>query len=77
LSFLSVFALRRNEPDTPRPYRVPGFPYTTGLAVVGSLAFLAGSVVSDWSNSWKSILLLALSYPVYRWVVARRGSPAA
>jgi APA family basic amino acid/polyamine antiporter len=77
LSFLSVFALRRNEPDTPRPYRVPGFPYTTGLAVVGSLAFLAGSVVSDWSNSWKSILLLALSYPVYRWVVARRRSPAA
>ena len=45
---------------------------TTGLALLGSLAFLAGSVVSDWSNSWKSMLLLALSYPVYRMVVARR-----
>jgi APA family basic amino acid/polyamine antiporter len=73
LSFLSVFALRRKEPDTPRPWRVPGFPYTTGLAVLGSLAFLAGSVVSDWSNSWKSIVLLALSYPVYRFIVARRN----
>ena len=72
LSFLSVFALRRKEPDTPRPWRVPGYPFTTGLAVLGSLAFLAGSVVSDWSNSWKSMLLLALSYPVYRVVVARR-----
>jgi APA family basic amino acid/polyamine antiporter len=72
LSFLSVFALRRNEPETPRPWRVPGFPYTTGLALLGSLAFLAGSVVSDWGNSWKSLLLLALSYPVYRVVVARR-----
>ncbi|HEX6432766.1 MAG TPA: APC family permease [Gemmatimonadales bacterium] len=72
LSFFSVFALRRKEPDTPRPWRVPGFPFTTGLAVLGSLGFLAGSVVSDWSNSWKSILLLALSYPVYRVVVARR-----
>jgi APA family basic amino acid/polyamine antiporter len=73
LSFFSVFALRRKEPDTPRPWRVPGFPYTTGLAVLGSLSFLAGSVVSDWSNSWKSILLLALSYPVYHFIVARRS----
>jgi APA family basic amino acid/polyamine antiporter len=74
LSFFSVFALRRKEPDTPRPWRVPGFPFTTGLAVLGSLGFLAGSVVSDWSNSWKSLLLLALSYPVYRIIVARRDN---
>jgi APA family basic amino acid/polyamine antiporter len=73
LSFISVFALRRKEPDTPRPWRVPGFPFTTGLALVGSLAFLAGSVVTDWDQSWKSMLLLALSYPVYRVAVARRS----
>jgi APA family basic amino acid/polyamine antiporter len=72
LSFMSVFALRRKEPETPRPWRVPGFPYTTGLALVGSVAFLVGSVVSDWGNSWKSLLLLGLSYPVYWVVVARR-----
>jgi APA family basic amino acid/polyamine antiporter len=72
LSFVSVFALRRKEPDTPRPWRVPGYPVTTGVAVLGSVAFLAGSVVSDWSNSWKSMLLLALSYPAYRLIVARR-----
>jgi APA family basic amino acid/polyamine antiporter len=73
MSFLSVFALRRNEPDAPRPYRVPGFPYTTGVAVLGSVAFLAGSIVTDWGNSWKSLLLLALSYPAYRVVVAARA----
>ena len=66
LSFLSVFALRRKEPDTPRPWRVPGYPFTTGLVCWAPLAFLAGSVVSDWGNSWKSMLLLGLSYPVYR-----------
>jgi basic amino acid/polyamine antiporter, APA family len=76
MSFLSVFALRRREPDAPRPWRVPGFPVTTGLAVVGSVAFLAGAVVSDWANSWKSLLLLALSYPAYRAVVARRAPGA-
>jgi APA family basic amino acid/polyamine antiporter len=71
MSFLSVFALRRKEPDTPRPYRVPGFPYTTGLAVLGSLAFLVGALVSDWGHSWKSMVLLAVSYPVYRATVRR------
>jgi APA family basic amino acid/polyamine antiporter len=77
LSFLSVFALRRKEPDTPRPYRVPGFPFTTGLVLVASFAFLVGSVITDWSNSWKSLVLLALSYPVYRLVVARRNRSAS
>jgi APA family basic amino acid/polyamine antiporter len=72
LSFVSVFTLRRKEPDTPRPWRVPGFPYTTGLVLVGSVAFLAGSVVTDWEHSWKSMVLLALSYPVYKAFVARR-----
>ena len=73
LSFLSVFALRRKEPDTPRPYRVPGFPLTTGLVLLASVPFLVGSVVTDWSNSWKSLLLLTVSYPAYRLIVAARG----
>ncbi|MBA2290926.1 MAG: amino acid permease [Gemmatimonadales bacterium] len=65
LSFTSVFVLRRKEPDTPRPFRVPGFPYTTGLVLVGSLAFIVGSIASDRVNSLRSILLLAASYPAY------------
>jgi APA family basic amino acid/polyamine antiporter len=77
LSFLTVFALRRKEPDTPRPFRVPGFPVTTGLALLGSVAFLAGSVVTDWGNSWKSLALLALSYPVYRLIVRARSRSGA
>jgi APA family basic amino acid/polyamine antiporter len=77
LSFLSVFALRRKEPDTPRPFRVPGFPFTTGLVLVASVAFLVGSVVTDWGNSWKSLLLLALSYPAYRLIIAARGRSGA
>jgi APA family basic amino acid/polyamine antiporter len=72
LSFVSVFTLRRKEPDTPRPWRVPGFPFTTGLVLLGSVAFLAGSVMTDWDHSWKSMVLLALSYPVYKAFVARR-----
>ncbi len=74
LSFISVFALRRKEPDTPRPYRVPGFPYTTGLVLIASVSFLVGSVITDWSNSWKSLILLALSYPLFRVIIRNNGS---
>lgn len=68
ISFAAIFALRRKEPNTPRPFRAPGFPWTTGLVFVGSIAFLVGSVLSDRTNSMRSLLLLALSYPVYRFV---------
>ena len=65
VSFTSIFVLRRTEPGTPRPFRVPGFPYTTGLVLLGSVAFLVGAVISDRTNSMLSIALLAASYPAY------------
>ena len=77
VSFSAVFALRRNEPETPRPYRIPGFPYTTGLVLLGSAAFLVGAVLSDRANSLRSVLLLAVSYPVYLLVLRMRRQPAA
>jgi len=76
LSFTSLFVLRRREPDAPRPYRVWGYPWTTGIALVGSLAFVLGAVVSDRANSMWSLALLALSYPVYRLVTRGRGMSA-
>src|SRR5262249_7132335 len=66
ISFLSVFVLRRREPDAPRPYRAWGYPWTTGLALLGSLAFLAGAVAGDTRNSLWAAALLGASYPVYR-----------
>ncbi len=65
LSFLSVFVLRRREPEARRPYRAWGYPYTTGLALAGSLAFLIGAVMSDTSNSIFALLLLAASWPTF------------
>jgi APA family basic amino acid/polyamine antiporter len=65
LVFLSVFVLRRREPNAPRPYRVWGYPLTTALALAGSIAFLVGAVASDTENSVYALVLLALSYPVF------------
>jgi APA family basic amino acid/polyamine antiporter len=65
LSFVTLFVLRRREPDAPRPYRAWGHPFTTGLALVASVVFLIGAVMSDLRNSLYSIGLLFLSLPVY------------
>jgi APA family basic amino acid/polyamine antiporter len=65
LSFLSVFALRRREPDIDRPYRAWGHPFTTGLALLASVAFLIGAVMSDTKTSVYALAILAASVPIY------------
>ena len=73
LSFVSLFVLRRREPNVDRPYRAWGHPLTTGLALLASLVFLAGAIASDPKNSLWAVGLLALSIPVYL-LVRRRAS---
>jgi APA family basic amino acid/polyamine antiporter len=65
LSFISLFVLRQREPDTPRPYRVWGYPVTPALALIGSIAFLVGAIAADTKNSVYALGLLAVSYPVF------------
>jgi APA family basic amino acid/polyamine antiporter len=65
LSFTSLFVLRRREPNTLRPFRVPLYPLVPGLALAGSLAFLVAAVLGDRSNSLWALTLVALSGPVY------------
>lgn len=66
LSFISVFVLRHREPQKERPYRAWGYPWTTGASLIGSIAFLIAAIVSDTRNSLWALLLLAVSYPVFR-----------
>ena len=75
MSFAVVFLLRRREPDRPRSYRAWGYPWTTGLTLLGSIGFLAGAVASDTQNSVYALILLAASYPAFRlskWLTQRQ-----
>jgi APA family basic amino acid/polyamine antiporter len=65
ISFTSVFVLRRREPERERPYKAWGYPWTTGLALACSVAFLTGAVASDTRNSLYSLALLGASYPAF------------
>jgi len=65
MGYISVIVLRRREPDLPRPYRVWGYPWTTLIVLLGSIAFLAGAVIADKKNSLWALAILAASYPLY------------
>lgn len=62
----SLFILRRAAPEHTRPYRAWGYPWTTLFALLAYSAFIAGAIKTDWVNSRWSLLLLAVSYPVFR-----------
>jgi APA family basic amino acid/polyamine antiporter len=66
LTYASLFILRRKEPQMPRPYRAWGYPYTTTIALAGSILFLIGSIATDRHNAPLALLMLIASYPVYR-----------
>ena len=80
ISFLSLFILRWREPELPRPYRAWGYPWTTGLALLSSLAFLVGAVISDTQISRAALLLLAASFPIFLalklWTRGSRSKPS-
>ena len=89
LSYASLFVLRKREPEMARPYRAWGYPWTTGIALIASVVFLAASIVTDLQSSlatghyWPpspavlALAVLILSYPVFRalkWASKNRGS---
>ncbi len=80
LSFTSLFVLRRREPDTARPFHVPGYPWVPAIVLTGSIAFLAGAIVGDRSNSIDALFLLAASLPAFlivrRWMGSSTGRPS-
>ena len=51
LTYTSLFVLRRKEPQMPRPYRAWGYPWTTAIALIGSILFLVGSILTDRDNA--------------------------
>jgi APA family basic amino acid/polyamine antiporter len=62
---LAVFVLRVRRPDWPRPYRALGYPVVPALFVLGSIAFVANTLMERPMESLVGLGLLALGLPVY------------
>jgi basic amino acid/polyamine antiporter, APA family len=76
LTYTSLFVLRKKEPQMARPYRAWGYPWTTAIALLGSVLFLVGSILTDRHNAPLAVAMLILSYPIFRalkWTSRRAG----
>ena len=72
VNYVAVFVLRVREPGMARPFRAWGYPVTTGLVLLGSVAFLIVDVRQDPITAIRAAILLGVAGPVYWWM--RRGN---
>jgi APA family basic amino acid/polyamine antiporter len=75
--FTALFVLRVREPNLPRPFKAWGYPWTSLAVLLVSFAFLVASIVGDFKDALFTLVLVALSYPLYVLLVKRRQRPAS
>src|SRR5436190_17620358 len=63
---VSLFVLRRREPDLPRPFRAWGYPFAPLVVLVIAVLLFFGYLVSNPYPSLYALVLLAVSYPLFR-----------
>jgi APA family basic amino acid/polyamine antiporter len=67
VNYAAVIVLRVREPGMARPFRAWGYPLTTGLVLLGSMAFLVVDVRQDGVSAARAAVLLGIAAPVYWW----------
>jgi APA family basic amino acid/polyamine antiporter len=65
LTTTTVFIFRRREPQTPRPYRVWGYPVTPAVFVLASAVVLYYTFTQNVRNSLAGLLVILAGVPVY------------
>jgi amino acid transporter len=77
LAVVSLFRLRRSEPNLPRPYRCWGYPWVPGLFVAGALALTVNLWLERPGRSSLGLLLIVAGLPFYKMWAGREKSAAA
>ena len=73
LAVVALFRLRKTEPNMPRPYRCPWYPWVPGIFVAGALALTVSLWLQRPGRSSVGLLLIAAGLPFYKhW--SRRAS---
>ena len=72
LSAASIFVYRKKWPDRPRPYRVPGYPWTPLLFVLAAAALVANTVIAQPKTAIIGLGIVLVGAPAY-WIWRRRA----
>jgi len=63
--FISLFVLRRREPQLSRPFKAWFYPWGNLLVLLASAGFLVGAVVADLKDALFTLIFVALTVPAY------------
>jgi basic amino acid/polyamine antiporter, APA family len=64
LSYGSI-RLRQKEPNLPRPYKMPFYPWPAIITIAANALLVVMFVISDWRTGLYSLLSLSLAFPLY------------
>ena len=70
----ALFVLRRRRPNWPRAYRAWGYPWTSIVFILTSLAFVTNTLIVRPIESLWGLLLMALGLPAYLWWRRKSGT---
>ncbi|MDR2833408.1 MAG: APC family permease [Streptococcaceae bacterium] len=65
LIFVAVFILRKREPDTHRPYKVPFYPLVPIIAIAGGIFILVMTLMTQLMLALTGVIATAIGIPVY------------
>jgi len=68
---VGVIILRRREPDSPRPYRAWGHPYSTAVCLLGWTIITGFQAVAERETAVYALAMVAIAWPVY-WYLSRK-----
>jgi ethanolamine permease len=66
ISMITVLVLRKKEPDLPRPFRVPLYPYLPITALIVSSIALVAMTTLNWQIAVFYFAILAITYAGFR-----------
>ena len=65
MAFIAVFLLRRREPELPRPYKVPLYPFIPGIALIAGIFVLVNTLITQPILAFIGIAITLAGTPIY------------
>lgn len=75
VAVLSVFVLRRRDPEGNRPFRALGYPWAPATFVLASAIMVVNEIWHDPATSLRGLAVMAAGFPLY-WIFRKRTPPA-
>jgi APA family basic amino acid/polyamine antiporter len=72
LLIAGVIILRKRQPDTDRPYRAWGHPWSTLICLLGWIFFTLFQTLAEIETALYAAIMITISWPVYRLIIRKK-----